>query len=410
MTRKHLIVVCSTLALITTAGLLIAGPLNPPAGPITSTYKTLTEVEPRTAISGPIVIATDGSYYLTGNITVPAGGYAISGGQTGILIPVGSATGNIVIQNGTIRNTSGSGIFTSNANTPPTTVRNVRLENIADAGIYLLNAIVVVDNVSIAGKSGSTSSSGITAGSASRITNARIESVALRGIDDSAFSQIDRVVVAGAGTDGIRVGTSSSVSNSTVLGGTTGFNLNQYCTVISSTASNTSGIGFQLDAGGTVKDCNANNIGGDAYVLFFGGTVLDSVANAVLGDAFKSSVGGVTFDRCTASNINLNGFNISSGSVVTNSTVTLIGANSSFGGPISSGVIATGSGNRIEGNRFVSCGYPVFIASGSTSNSVYRNAAASCNIQFTNNGGATNQIGTIRTNTPAVGPWDNTFQ
>ena len=33
------------------AALALAGPLNPPAGPVTSTYKTLTEVEPRIAIN-----------------------------------------------------------------------------------------------------------------------------------------------------------------------------------------------------------------------------------------------------------------------------------------------------------------------------------------------------------------------
>jgi len=31
-------------------GLLFAGPLNPPAGPVTSTYKTLSEIEPRTNV------------------------------------------------------------------------------------------------------------------------------------------------------------------------------------------------------------------------------------------------------------------------------------------------------------------------------------------------------------------------
>ena len=33
------------------AGAALAGPLNPPSGPVTSTYKTLTEVEPRVPVS-----------------------------------------------------------------------------------------------------------------------------------------------------------------------------------------------------------------------------------------------------------------------------------------------------------------------------------------------------------------------
>lgn len=51
-----------------------AGPLNPPPGPITPTGKTLTEIEPRTAItssgSGSIFITQPGSYYLTGDVNL----------------------------------------------------------------------------------------------------------------------------------------------------------------------------------------------------------------------------------------------------------------------------------------------------------------------------------------------------
>lgn len=65
-----------------------AGPLSPPAGTVSSTGKTLTEVEPRTAINATNTppaagyvfrITQPGSYYLTGNINVPAG-------QQGILV------------------------------------------------------------------------------------------------------------------------------------------------------------------------------------------------------------------------------------------------------------------------------------------------------------------------------------
>ncbi len=115
---------------------LVAGPLDPSAGPITPTFKTLSEVEPRTAInstntpgSGNAVykITAPGSYYLTGNINVPAtmygisvagvdvtidlNGYTISGvGYDGIY---GSAAGgSLTVRNGTIRGL-GTGIETS---------------------------------------------------------------------------------------------------------------------------------------------------------------------------------------------------------------------------------------------------------------------------------------------------------
>src|SRR5437868_7397499 len=79
---------------IIAAGTALAGPLNPPAGPVTSSYKTLTEVEPRTAINAAntpgdsfsvFKITQPGSYYLTS-------GFAGVTGKTGILIASGGVT------------------------------------------------------------------------------------------------------------------------------------------------------------------------------------------------------------------------------------------------------------------------------------------------------------------------------
>src|SRR5262245_60152694 len=72
----------------------VSGPLDPPAGPVGPTYKTLAEVEPRVAISAATTpgdadsvfrIGQSGSYYLTGNVT------GISG-KAGIEIAVGGVT------------------------------------------------------------------------------------------------------------------------------------------------------------------------------------------------------------------------------------------------------------------------------------------------------------------------------
>lgn len=68
------------------AGSAEAGDLNPPAGPVSPTHKTLTEIEPRTAISmantpgdadSLFKITQPGSYYLTGNITASPAGTAL---------------------------------------------------------------------------------------------------------------------------------------------------------------------------------------------------------------------------------------------------------------------------------------------------------------------------------------------
>ena len=74
-----LALVLASLAFSTAA---LAGPLTPPAGPVTSSMKTLTEVEPRIAINqtntpGDVAnqfkISQPGSYYLTADMTSTPG-------------------------------------------------------------------------------------------------------------------------------------------------------------------------------------------------------------------------------------------------------------------------------------------------------------------------------------------------
>src|SRR5262245_41804718 len=65
------------LAVAAGAGASLAGPLDPPSGPVAPTMKPLDQVEPRTAINAVNTpgdatavfrITQPGSYYLTGNV------------------------------------------------------------------------------------------------------------------------------------------------------------------------------------------------------------------------------------------------------------------------------------------------------------------------------------------------------
>jgi hypothetical protein len=114
------------------APLALAGPLDPPAGPVTSTMKTLVEVEPRTAITDAntpgnagamFVISQPGSYYLTGNViattgkacilvtanhaTIDLNGFGLTADTDGIVL---SSDGHFTIRNGVITGGTGSGI------------------------------------------------------------------------------------------------------------------------------------------------------------------------------------------------------------------------------------------------------------------------------------------------------------
>lgn len=92
--KRHLTTaLCSGLAPALVAAHALAGPLDPPQGPVSSTYKTLHEVEPRIPI-GPDTTPGDqislaritqpGSYYLTGNF--------IGGDRFGIVISADNVT------------------------------------------------------------------------------------------------------------------------------------------------------------------------------------------------------------------------------------------------------------------------------------------------------------------------------
>src|SRR5688572_3796948 len=129
--------------LVASAG-LIAGPLTPPAGPVAPTYKTLAEVQPRTAVqslpgnaTALHVISQPGSYYLTGNINGVSGkhgirieasnvsidlcGFSLSGGGVGRSAidaytppPAGPRSG-ISIRNGSIDAWQDAGVFAPGA-------------------------------------------------------------------------------------------------------------------------------------------------------------------------------------------------------------------------------------------------------------------------------------------------------
>ncbi len=134
--KRFSIVSAVVLGLAGGAVILVAGPLNPPGGAVSSTYKTLSEVEPRIAINATntpgdadsvFKITQPGSYYLTGNVTgvnakhgielaasnvtIDLNGFALMG-VAGSLDGISTTTTvlNIAIQNGMVTNWGDRGI------------------------------------------------------------------------------------------------------------------------------------------------------------------------------------------------------------------------------------------------------------------------------------------------------------
>jgi hypothetical protein len=144
------------------AGLAKAGPLNPPAGAITSTSKPLDELEPRTAVNATNTpgnadyiyrITQPGSYYLTGNVvaqfskggieiassdvTLDLMGFAVIGASltdSGIGTP-SAVCDRVVVRNGTVTGWSIDGVRISSGTV--CVVENVNSINNGNAGFRL---------------------------------------------------------------------------------------------------------------------------------------------------------------------------------------------------------------------------------------------------------------------------------
>jgi parallel beta-helix repeat protein len=164
-----------TAILITTlATTAFAGPLDPPSGTISSTMKTLDQVEPRIPINSDntpgdddslFKITQSGSFYLTSNIrilnfldpyhaieivasdvTLDFSGYSLSA-LLGALnaIHLGPGVENVTIINGTITGfTSGDGIDGATNSTSLIHIRDMRIENCIN-GVLLTEDSTVRD-------------------------------------------------------------------------------------------------------------------------------------------------------------------------------------------------------------------------------------------------------------------------
>lgn len=170
MNRKSTITVASALTLA--AGLLCAGPLTPPAGPIASTNKPLAELEPRVAIStantpgdsdSMFKISSPGSYYLTANVltapdkvgieiasdgvTLDLNGFRIGGfpGSLDAVRTSGTSRTNITVKNGSVGPISGNGISLGFAGDSAHACRieDITAVNCAQSGIAADDAAVI---------------------------------------------------------------------------------------------------------------------------------------------------------------------------------------------------------------------------------------------------------------------------
>lgn len=351
-----------------------AGPLTPPPGPVASTGKTLTEVEPRIAINAANTpgsanaqfrITAPGSYYLTGNITGEAGKSAIEiasshvsldlmgfallgvpGSLSGVLLTIAGAT-NISVRNGAVSGFSESGVQLFD----PFRAEGCLLENIEASGNGAMGIGAGVNAVVRACLAHSNGDTGIAAGN-----NSSIEGC---------------VAQANSGR-GFLVGLTTTIRG---------------CSALENLAD-----GFTLTEG-AVSDCIARGNTGEGFQLS-SSTATNCTSNQNGASGFFAEQGGVVAG-CVASFNGQHGVRAEGGCVVASNTCR------SNGGPSAgAGVHVSGDDTRVEGNSCVGNHYGVRVLH--PGNIVLRNTCSGGAVAFEIAAG--NRYGPIVNITAATAP------
>lgn len=325
----------------------LAGPLTPPGGAPTSTYKTLTEVEPRLAVNtvnAPpnglvrFSITAPGSYYLTGNITLGGGimiairinsddvtldlnGFTIAESQHGVHVESGN---RCVIKNGRVLRTSSSGILISSG--VDHVVRDVTVSQCGQSGLRLLDpasSVSLYDSVF----------HGNTGTGASLLMGARGEVVRCTAFDNTS-----------RGFDALteRAFVKDSVS---YLNGQVGFLVGQGAVLIDCAARDNQKSGFEGGRGTRFEECVSE--GNAEHGFLTAGRALVQGCQAL--DNTLWGVQGTTLVTVTGSTIMSNG---SGGIVLGDNANVLDNIVSDNGATIGMGpgIEVTGDGGLIDAN------------------------------------------------------------
>jgi len=288
--------VASAALVACTALLTVAGPLSPPVGPVAPTYKTLTEVEPRTIISAAttpgdadsqFLISQPGSYYLASNITGVAG-------KHGIKIFAGGVT--LDLNGFALRGVTGSldGVFV------PTFVTGVTIRN----------------------------------GTLTGWRNGVAASIDNGAIEDLRVDRCTRWGIRASGSFALIIRNCEALSNGTdtAAGIERGGIFASAAIITGCNARNNFADGFRIDGASVASGCQSLNNSGRGYSVDTSSTLIDSTA---------------TFNG-------LNGVRVFNNSVVRGMTVVDNGTNAAALLADRAGIRVDGQLNRIEGNSVIS--------------------------------------------------------
>jgi len=376
---------CVMAGLLGGAGIIaVAGPLSPPAGVVASTHKTLTDVEPRTAVSAASTpgdadsafrISQPGSYYLIGNVMGTAGRHGIEIDASGVTLDLnGFAVIGVAGSFSGVRATAGAA------------------------------ADVRVMNGTVAGWGGNGVDLTVTRGASVLEVTAR--ACAGDGIGVGLNASLRGCVARGAGGDGISSSTGGSIVGCVASEcGDDGIVVGPGSAASGCSSSQNGGDGITAGAGSTLSECAA---------YFNAGTGIRSSGRSVVTACVASSntVTGISVltslvSRCVANNNGLDG-------IASGSHGTLLDNQCAGNGPSTTtgvGIRITGQGCRVEGNTLQANDTGILVQSGATRCVVVRNGLYDNTVDLTT--AADNAVGEVvnfsggGTMTEATGAWAN---
>jgi hypothetical protein len=309
--------------LITWAG-LDAGPLNPPAGPVTSTFKTLGEVEPRIAINAENTpgdldsvfrIEQPGSYYLTGPMVGVAGRSTIEIATSRVTIDLNGFSVEGVTD-------SQAGIRTSGPQFD-VAIRNGSVRGFQD-GIDFLNggpgALFHIENIHASANAGV-------------------------GIRVGANSTLRQCTSSGNFLGGFVIGEGSIVDSCIARANNLpGFQTESGCILTNCVSTRNGNHGFVVLGGGTLRNCIAYFNSGDGISATVSGTMTECVSRNNLSNGILAA--GWRVERCTTSGNTLDGVRMTGSGAVLN----CLSENNGPGVDVGAGIRVTGTDVRVEGN------------------------------------------------------------
>jgi len=433
----------STLSHPLSTSLHAQGSLTPPPGAPAPTMKTLDQIEPRTPVNATTcpgdanslyIITQPGSYYLTGNVTVPAGKHGIKVSTKGVTldfggfeltganspfyhgIAAGADMDGFTLKNGTLRGWGGYGCNAGSFLVGGTFENLTFRENFnggLDAGFSArVTNCTALENgyVGIRASSGSVVSgciaywnkaAGISVGDNSTVQDCTAASTQSNngstngtGISGGSRSVIVRCSATGNSEHGIFASDDTLVKDSTAgyNGGNgihfhtinaTGHHRAEAC-ISNDNGSDGSGSGIFGVAYCAVVNCTTSGNATDGIVVGNDSVVHDCKASKNLSDGIEAG------SRCRIENCSLtqnaaDGIHAAGKSVIRGCLSSLNGT-----GSAGAGIHTTQSGNRLEGNETRdNKGHGLKCDAGVAGDFILRNSAFGNPVNYLLNSGAT---------------------